>query len=252
MRRFLDLNPVRRTILAMPQLRIEKFRSPDTLSTTSPMTVNGTVIRTFTLLVLSAVFGVGGWLFLPENVLLIGLLLGAAGAFAFSFMAGRNPEKAKVPALLYAVVQGFLVGAIARMFETSYDGIVVTALIATASTVLATLVLYASGVVKVTAKMRSMVFMATGAVMVFYLVSIVLSLLGISIPFVFDAGPIGVGFSLLVIGIAVAGLFVDYSIVTEAMEKGADERFEWFAAFGITASVLWIFVEFLRLFSKLR
>jgi uncharacterized YccA/Bax inhibitor family protein len=234
----------------MAQLSIDKFQSP--VVSTSPMTINGTVIRTFTLLLFTTMAAVVGWVFLPASFILFALLLGAGGSILFSVLAGRQPLNAKLPAIGYALLQGVLVGAIARMYEASYEGIILAALAATGVTVLTTLIMYAAGLVKVTRKFRSIVLMATMAVMAFYILSIVLALFGVTIPFVFSSGPIGIAFSVLVIGIATAGLFVDYQVVSDAISQQADERFEWFAAFGITASVIWIFIEIMRLFAKIR
>lgn len=219
----------------------------------APMTVNGVVVRTFILLMISAVAGTFGWFFLGNRPELFGIaaLLGAGAAIVFGIMASRKPLNAKVPGMLYAAAQGVLVGGISSLMAASeYREIVIQALLITASIVGATLVLYATGIVKVTQKFRTIVFFATAGIFVYYLVAIVIGLFGVQMPLIWDSGPIGILFSLAVIFIASLNLFSDYSIVTEAIENKSDERFEWYAAFGITATVLWIYVEVLRLLSK--
>lgn len=216
------------------------------------MTVNGTVVRSAMLLAVSALAAAAGWVLLPASALSLAMIVAVGGAIGFSVWAHRRPLAAKWPAFAYALMQGALVGAVSRGYASAYDGLVVSALAATAIAVAVTLLMFTSGVVKVTAKFRAIVFMATAAAMAFYLVAFVLGVFGVRIPGVFDAGLLGVGFSLLMVTIACANLFVDYQVVAEAVDAGADERFEWFAAFGIVATVLWVYLEMLRLLSKLR
>lgn len=236
----------------MSSLNLDKFTVPPDLFVKNyePMTINGTVVRTAILLGVSVVAGAVGWMFLPASMLMVAALLGVGGAIAFSVMASRRPLNAKVPAFAYAAMQGLLIGAVARLYENAYEGVVVMALLATAVTVASTLVLFATGLVRPSKKVRSIVLMATMAIFGFYAISIVLSMLGMGLPAL--SGPWGIVISLVILGVAIMNLFTDYTIVMEAIEEKADERFEWFAAFGLTATVLWVFVEFLRLFARSR
>jgi uncharacterized YccA/Bax inhibitor family protein len=219
-----------------------------------PMTINGTVVRSFMLLFLSVVAASFGWVFLgprPE-LLLPALLLGAGGAIVFAIMAGRKPLQAKTPAMLYAVLQGVLVGAISAMFAANYGDIILQALMLTGTIVGVSLVLFSTGIVKVTQKFRSIVIMATFGIMGYYLVALLLLVAGIQVPLIWDTGLFGIGFSLFVLGIASLNLFLDYDVVQKGVNASLPESYEWYAAFGLVATVLWIYIEALRLFSKLQ
>lgn len=238
----------------MSYMSVEKLTKPVEGGVHAPMTVNGVLVRTAILLLVSLAAGVGGWFLLPQGMGLLAILVGVGGAILFSVLANRRPLQAKLPAFGYAVLQGFLVGSVSRWIPENYgksaSGIVQGALVLTMVIVATTLFLYATRIVKVTNKFRAVVFFATMSVFVYYVLAFLLGLAGVQMPLIYDTGTFGMLFTLVVLIIASMNLFTDYWVVENAVEQGADERFEWFAAFGITATVLWIYVEALRLLSK--
>lgn len=241
----------------MAHLSLEKFMpsaEERTLETFDPMTRNGVIVRTVILLAVTVAFGAVGWLVVPGSpTLMLGATIGAvAGAVVFGIWAARKPLNAKVPAFGYAAAQGILIGAISAGYAGTYEGIIQQALMLTAVCVAVTLGLYASGLVKVNRKFGFIIVAATLAVMGYYLIAFAMSFFGVQAPLIWDSGPIGIMFSVLVLGLAAANLFLDYETVTQAIDSGADERFEWYAAFGITATVLWVYLEALRLLGKMR
>lgn len=239
-----------RSVSSTSSIRPEDFR--DHYFSSTPMTVNGTVVRTALLLAVTVAAAAAGWFFLPGEWLLLAAAASIAGAIAFTVWARKQPLKAKAPAIGYAAMQGVLVGAISRNYAELYDGIIYTALIATGITVVGSLILYATGVVRVSQKARSIIAMLTLGAFLFYGTAIVLALFGLQMPGLTGSGIFGYGLSALMLALAVANLFSDYSIVDEAVANRADERFEWFAAFGLVAVIIWIYIEFLRLFARSR
>ena len=219
-----------------------------------PMTVNGTVVRSFMLLFLSAIAAAAGWVFLGprQELLLPALILGAGGAIVFGIMAGRRPLNAKKPAIFYAVLQGILVGAISSLFAANYPDIVMQALTLTGVIVAVSLVMFSTGMIKVTQKFRSIIMMATFAIMGYYLLALLLLVFGTQVPLIWDTGLLGIGFSIFVLGIATSNLFLDYDVIQKGVASKIPESYEWYAAFGLVATVLWIYIEVLRLLSKLQ
>lgn len=178
------------------------------------------------------------------------------GAFVFALIAvvvgTFKPTWAPFIAPVYAVVEGGIVGAISKIYETAYDGLVVQAILATSVTVIVMAVLYATRTIKVTDKLRSIVTGATMAIFVFYVLSFGLSFFDIGVPLVFDSGIIGIGFSLLVIGIAAFNLLLDFDLIERGVRSGAPGYMNWYAAFGLMVTIVWLYLEFLRLLSKLQ
>jgi len=163
-----------------------------------------------------------------------------------------KPTLARVLGPVYALAQGFFVGSVSRMFETFYDGIVVQAAGATVAVFGVMLVLYRSQVIKVTDRFRRIVVMATLGVMALYLVSFVISLFGASVSFLSSPSGFGVLFSVFVAGLAAMNLALDFDFIERGVEMRLPKHFEWFAAFGLLVTVVWLYLELLRLLAKLR
>lgn len=238
--------------MANPVLTRE-FRSPSPAAADEVMTAAGVGRRTlilFGLLLAAAVFGwtqveVGappGWM-LPALLIGIGVLL--VGVF--------KPQWAPVIGPIYAIVEGALVGAISRVYQDFYgDGIVTNALLATAVVVGVMAVLYITRTIRVTERMRSIVIGATAAIFVFYLVSLGLSFLDVEMPLVWDSGALGILFSLGVIVLAAFNLLLDFDLIERGIAARAPGYMNWYAAFGLMVTVVWLYLEILRLLAKLR
>lgn len=163
-----------------------------------------------------------------------------------------KPRWAPVTAPLYAVAEGLFLGAISAAFEAQYDGIVVQAVVLTVAVFAMMLVLYATGRIRVTPRFRLGIIAATGGIFLVYMVSFVFSLFGGSVPFIHDSGPIGIGFSLVVVVIAALNLTLDFDFIDRAEAAGAPKHMEWFAALALVVTLVWLYLEILRLLSKLR
>lgn len=164
-----------------------------------------------------------------------------------------KPKLARITGPLYAVGMGLVAGALSAVYNAQFDGIVAQALALTAGVFTMMLLLFATRVVRVTDRMRTMIVAATGAICLVYLVSIGANLIfGASLPFLHDTGPIGIIISLVIVGVAAFNLLLDFDFVERGVEMGAPRYMEWYAAFGLMVSLIWLYLEILRLLSKLR
>ena len=232
------------------------------------MTVNGVISATATLFVLLLASAAVGWIKTgsPEEVPLSdgsigynysipplawgGLIVGIGLTFLLMF----RPHLAKFIAPIYALAEGFFVGALSRMYETYYDGIVVQAAGATIAVFGVMLVLYRTRIIKVTNRFRKIVMSATMGVMLFYGACLLIRMFAgaDSVSFLSSPSLLGIGFSVLVAGLAAFNLALDFDFIERGAEQGLDKNFEWYAAFGLLVTIVWLYLEMLRLLSKLR
>jgi len=220
------------------------------------MTLNGTVNKTGMLLLLCVLTATFAWsqVTTPAGVVGVGPYMwgGLIGGLVLAFATIFKKEWAPITAPLYALVEGFFLGAISAMFNHMYDGIVMQAVLLTFGTLFAMLFAYRSGMIKVTEKFKLGVAAATGGVFLVYMASIVLGFFGINIPMIHESGLIGIGFSLVVVVIAALNLVMDFDFIETGVDKGAPKYMEWYGAFGLMVTLVWLYIEFLRLLSKLQ
>ena len=212
-----------------------------------PMTLKGAINKTYILtgiLLIAAMIGFT----MPSPLFLIG---GAIGGFIVVIISVFKKEKSAVLAPIYAILEGLFVGAISAIYATAYNGIILQAIMLTISMLIIMLVVYSSGWIKVTNKFRIGVFMATGGVMLVYLLSFVLSFFGINMPYIHESGTIGIILSLVIIGIASLNLLLDFDNFEKGAQYKLPQYMEWFFAMGLLITLVWIYLEFLRLLAKL-
>ena len=225
------------------------------------MTLNGTVNKTgfmLLLLVLTAAFSWSqavahtpdGPMLAPGAILYI--LGGGIGGFVLAMVTIFKKEWSPVLAPAYALVEGLFLGAISAFFEARFPGIVMQAVMLTFGTLFALLFAYRSGLIKATENFKLGVAAATGGIFLIYLASFLLGLFGINVPYIHESGIIGIGFSLFVVVIAALNLVLDFDFIESGVEAGAPKYMEWFAAFGLMVTLVWLYIEFLRLLAKLR
>jgi len=227
-------------------------------SPTATMTVNGTITATGVLMVLLLASAVVGWKLGPDGqsdvrgfpaLALGGMIVGFICAIVVSF----KPTLAKVLGPVYAIAEGFFLGVISRAYNDWKDGIVLQAVGATLGVFLVMLVLYRSRIIKVTDRFRRNVIMATVGLMAFYFVTFIIRLIAgpNSVSFLQSASPMGILFSVLAAGLAAMMLAVDFDLVERGAKAGWPKGMEWFAAFGLLTTLVWLYLELLRLLSKL-
>lgn len=219
------------------------------------MTINGTINKTLILLVLTLVPAAWVWdkfykggAEAVSSWIMIAVIAGLVVAMATIFKKTWAPFTAP----LYAVIEGVVIGGISAIAEAQFQGIVFQAAALTFGTLLALLVAYRTGVIKVTERFRLGVVAATGGIFVVYLISIVLGFFGINVPFIHSGGTIGILFSLFVVVIAALNLVLDFDFIERGSAEGAPKYMEWYGAFGLIVTLIWLYIEFLRLLTKLR
>jgi uncharacterized YccA/Bax inhibitor family protein len=180
-------------------------------------------------------------------------LIGAAlVGFGLAILTIFKPKFARVTAPLYAIAQGLFIGAITHVFNLEFEGIGAQAAGLTAGVFAMMLFLFATRIIKVTDKLRTGIVAATGAICLVYLVSIVMRLFGAEVPFLHDASPVGIIISLVIVGVAAMNLLLDFDFIERGVQAGAPRYMEWYGAFGLMMTLIWVYLELLRLLSKLR
>ncbi|MFB6347760.1 MAG: Bax inhibitor-1/YccA family protein [bacterium] len=215
------------------------------------MAIEGVINRCFIMLIMLVAAAVPAWQATGARgaIIIGGALIGLGLALATIFM----PDYAYVTAPLYAIAEGAFLGAFTAVLEAQYPGIAIQALLLTTGVFFVMLTLYRSGTIVVTDRLRSGIVAATGAILLVYVISFVGRLfLGASIPFIHEGGPLGIVFSLVVVGVAAFNLLLDFDFIERMAEKNADKKYEWMGAFGLIVTLVWLYIEILILLSKLR
>jgi uncharacterized YccA/Bax inhibitor family protein len=219
------------------------------------MTLNGTINKTGILLVCAMATAAWSWYsFLTSgNLSAAGLMVavGAFGGFIVAMVTAFKKEWSPVTAPLYALLEGLFLGGISALVNQRQPGIAIEAVGLTFGTLFVMLFLYRTGIIKVTQKLRIGIFAATGGIALFYLLEWVLSFFGINLTTVNGASGIGILFSLFVVGIAALNLVLDFDFVEQGVTYGVPKYMEWYAAFGIMVTLVWLYLEILRLLTKL-
>jgi uncharacterized YccA/Bax inhibitor family protein len=211
------------------------------------MTIDGAINKTmvlFGLLLATSGFSY----FMPSPFLMI---TGIIGGLIAVLVATFKPSASPIAAPVYAAMEGLFVGSVSAMYAAQFHGIVANAVGLTLGTLLLMLVLYKYRIIKVTEKLRAGVILATGAVALVYLIAFIFRLFGVDVPYIHSGGMMGIGFSLLVVGIASMNLLLDFDNFEKAEDAGSPKYMEWFCALGLVVTLVWLYIEFLRLLSKL-
>jgi uncharacterized YccA/Bax inhibitor family protein len=220
------------------------------------MTLNGTVNKTGILLVCT--IATAGWTwhtFLQTRDLTAVaplMLLGVIGGLIFSLATIFKKEWSPVTAPIYALLEGLVLGGLSAVVDLRYPGIAIQAVGLTFGTLFALLLAYRSRLIQVTQKFRMGIVAATGGIMVFYLLEMVLGFFGIQFTTINGSGFIGIAFSLFIVAIAALNLVLDFDFIERGVEYGAPKYMEWYGAFGIIVTLVWLYLEILRMLSKMR
>ena len=221
-------------------------------TTAGTMTLQGTIAKSLLLLVVALASGAFGWSKALDWFSTTGLwwLLGYFLLIGLTIAAAQNPSLAMPVGFLYALMMGFWMGAVSRVYETVYDGIVAQALLASVSAFLVCLLLYLSGAVRATPKMTRLIITATLGIFVMYMAAWILSIFGVDLLLINQPNVWGIALSIGICIVAALNLFLDFAVIETGIERKAPAVMEWYAAFGLVVTLVWLYLEMLRLLSK--
>jgi uncharacterized YccA/Bax inhibitor family protein len=238
-----------------PVLQESTFTDVSRRGYSQPMTLTGVVNRSVLLLLLVAASAAAVWSYSTSHPTIVysSVTLGALGGFVVAIATSFKRTWAPVTAPIYALLEGLFIGGISLVMEQRFPGLVRQAVLLTFGVMFALLAAYQSRIIKPSETFKSVIVSATFGIVVVYLVSMVLQLFfHTAVPLIFDSGPVGITFSLIVVGIAALNLVLDFDFIENGIVSGAPKWMEWYAAFGLTVTLVWLYIEILRLLAKMR
>jgi len=230
-----------------PVLGSQTFQTQSSVS--DKMTISGAVNKTAISLVLLVgagyfTFNAGGMVFMFPALI---------GAFIVSLITIFKKEWSPITVPIYALLEGAVLGGISFVFNTQYEGIVSTAILLTLSILVALLMAYQSGWIKPTENFKLGIFAATGGIALMYLVNFIMGFFGSGLGVLnpMNSSPMSIGISVVIVIIAALNFVLDFDFIEEGAERGAPKYMEWYAAFGLLVTLVWLYLEILRLLAKL-
>jgi uncharacterized YccA/Bax inhibitor family protein len=237
-----------------PALNINSFRVEQAVSD-EPMTLTGTVNKTGILLI--CVVATASWSWnrffnspTPDTVWPL-VAIGGIGGFIVAMVTVFKKEWSPITAPIYALLEGLALGGISAVFELRYPGIAMKAVGLTFGTLFVLLMAYRSGLIRVSEKFKLGIVAATGGIAVFYLLQFVLGFFGVRFAAINGSGLLGIGFSVVVVTVAALNLVLDFDFIESGVNSGAPRYMEWYGAFGLIVTLVWLYLEILRLLAKL-
>jgi uncharacterized YccA/Bax inhibitor family protein len=236
-----------------PTLHADTFSRAPAMPGAEQMTLGGTVNKTalslFILLIAASYIWNRG---AADPALPVWILGSVIGGFIVAIATTFKKTWAPLTTPIYAAFEGIALGGISVIFESQYPGIVSQAVFLTFGTLAALLLAYRSGLVKATENFKLGIFAATGGIALLYLASVVLGFFGMSVPLIHSSGTWGILFSMFVVVIAALNLVLDFDFIERGVERGAPKYMEWYGAFGLLVTLVWLYLEILRLLAKLQ
>lgn len=241
--------------MSNPALSEKAFDYAIKNSTEDTMTINGAINKAIILsliLMLSALVSV--YFVLARNLELLypAITVSSIGTVILAIIMIFKKEMAKTFSILYDILEGVAIGGISFVFNAVYDGIVAQAVFFTSADLLVMLLLYRFRIIKVNDKFRSVIFGATLCIAAVYLINFILGFFRMSVPFLNDSTPIGIGISVVIVAIASFNLLLDFDFIEQGSNANMPKYFEWYSAFGLLVTLVWLYLEILRLLSKIR
>jgi uncharacterized YccA/Bax inhibitor family protein len=226
----------------------------ESLESSSSATIMGTSIKVFIFLALTVLAASFGWraASAETSTLFISLIACGIVAFAAAIITIFKPKFAAITGSIYALGQGFVLGAISQIYSTQYQGIVLQAIALTGALFFAALFVFSTGLIRVTDKFRTGVIIATLGIGIYYLVTFITSIFGFQMPLIYNTGTVGIVISAFIIFIATLNLILDFDLIQRLERDSAPKFFEWYGAFALMVTLIWLYFEVLRLLGNLK
>lgn len=245
-----------------PALSGEAFRTGEVAYGGETMTISGTVNKTGLLVILCVASAAWTWnrffsaaAISPEDAMAsvaLPAMIGGIGGFIVAIVTIFKKQWAGITAPIYALLEGLVLGGVSALMEFRFHGIAIQAVALTFGTLVAMLVAYRTGLIRMSDKLRIGIVAATGGIAVFYFLQFILGFFGIHFTTINGAGPIGIGFSIVVVIIAALNLVLDFDLIENGARSGAPKYMEWYGAFALMITLVWLYFEILRLMAKFR
>jgi uncharacterized YccA/Bax inhibitor family protein len=231
------------------------LRAGRAYTSTNVMTLQGAAVKTALLLVILLVTASYTWsqAVAGPNQMTYGLLMaGGIGGFITALVTIFAPRVSPFTAPLYAALEGLLLGALSAAFNARYPGIAIQAVELSVAVLAVMLFVYGTGLIRATQKFKIGLLAATGAICLVYLVDLVMSWFGTRLPFIHETGLVGIGFSFAVVVIAALNLILDFDFIEQGVKRQAPKYMEWYGGFSLLVTLIWMYLEILRLLAKMR
>ncbi|GEN45497.1 Bax inhibitor-1/YccA family protein [Alkalibacillus haloalkaliphilus] len=237
-----------------PTLQDKTFSNNQARFSDEVMTINGTVQKTLILALLLLITATYSWHQYQQDSQTLGgfIMIAVIAALGVAILTAIVPRFSPVTAPIYVLLKGLSLGFISAHYEAMYDGIVFQAAFLTIMTLLAMLIVYRLGIIRVTDKFRLGVFAATGAIFLAYIISFIGRFVGFQVPHLHDATPLGIVISVVIVIVAALNLVIDFDFIERKANQQAAKYMEWYGAFGLMVTIIWLYLEILRLLAKIK
>src|SRR5687768_7689809 len=240
---------------ANPALKEQKFTEVRAAAGEAAMTLQGTATKSLVLVLLTVFSASFTWNAVASgNTAILGpaTIVGGLGGFIVALITVFKPKLSPYTGPIYAALEGLLLGGISAMYNARFQGLPLQAVALTFGVFMALLIVYRTGLIRATENFRLGVVAATGGIMIMYLLSFVLSFFGVQMSFLHDSSPLSIGISLVIVVVAALNLVLDFDFIERGVAHGAPKYMEWYAAFGLLVTLVWLYLEILRLLSKIQ
>ena len=240
---------------ANPALKERTFTDIRAAAGEPAMTLQGTATKSLLLVLLTVFSASFTWNAVASGnvgILLPATLIGGIGGFIVALITVFKPKLSPYTGPIYAALEGLLLGGVSAMYNARFAGLPAQAVALTFGVFIALLIVYRTGLIRATENFRLGVVAATGGIMVMYLISFVLGFFGVRMSFLHDSSPLSIGISLVIVVVAALNLVLDFDFIEKGVEHRAPKYMEWYAAFGLLVTLVWLYLEMLRLLAKLQ